>query len=343
MSSAAQTIPLEPALVEVDRLGKTFWRGRGLFGRTGKAAVDDVSFRIGAGRVLALVGESGSGKTTTAWMVARLLEPTEGAVRVLGEPQPRRGDRRGLLRYRRRVQVIFQDPFAALNPVHDVAHHIIRPMLDLGVADRAAAEQRTRDLLETVGLAPADDFLNKLPHQLSGGQRQRVIVARALGVGPRILVADEPTSMLDVSIRMGVLNLLKDLVVRERLGLLFITHDLASARYMADEIAVMYAGRIVEQGPAADVVERARHPYTKLLLSSVFTRERRGLLRSTATPAPAQVGPSAAGASGCAFVSRCPLAMDRCAVEGPPPLPNGASLVRCWLSAADNGETEGGA
>jgi peptide/nickel transport system ATP-binding protein len=320
---------LAPPLVDVRGLAKVFWQSRGLFGRTGRAAVDDVCFSIDHGRVLALVGESGSGKTTTAWMLARLMEPTRGRIQVGGKAAPLRRDQGGLRQYRRQVQMIFQDPFAALNPIHDVRHHLIRPMLDLGAVESAAAARaRAAQLLETVGLEPARDFLEKLPHQLSGGQRQRVMIARALGVGPQVLLADEPTSMLDVSIRMGVLNLLKDLVRDQRLGMLFITHDLASARYMAHEIAVMYAGRIVEHGSATQVVTAPQHPYTELLLSSVFTRERRGLLRQE--PAPPAASSAAAGA-GCAFAPRCRFAFDRCRQEAPPPLPAGGNLVRCWL------------
>ncbi len=321
--------------VRVRDLRKVYPRGGGFGRRTATVAVDAVSFEIGRGRVLALVGESGSGKTTTAWLVARLLAPTAGTIEVNGRPAPSFRHRAELLAYRRQVQMVFQDPFASLNPVHDVRHHLMRPMRDLRGLPAAAAAQEAERLLVTVGLEPAAEFLTKLPHQLSGGQRQRVVIARALAVGPSVLVADEPTSMLDVSIRMGVLNLLKDLVAEAQLALLFITHDLASARYMADDIAVMYAGRIVEVGPAASLVEAPQHPYTQLLLSSVFTPERRGELRRvTGGAVVAGRERTAVPRGGCAYAPRCPAAFARCREEAPPPFPSGATYARCWLFEA---------
>ncbi len=320
------------ALLDVRGVSKHFSVSAGLGRHRTVRAVEDVDLHVRKGEVVALVGESGSGKTTLASVVARLIEPTRGRILVEGEPAPAARDRRGVRRYRQRVQMIFQDPFAALNPVQNVRHHLIRPMLALGVAATGAeADARAAALLETVGLTPASDFLAKLPHQLSGGQRQRVVVARALAAEPALLLADEPTSMLDVSIRMGVMNLLLDLAGERGLGMLYITHDLAGARYVADRVAVMYAGRIVESGATDDVVARPRHPYTRLLLSSVFTLERRRQVITQAVPAADDRTPVAAG---CAFARRCPFVMDVCREVVPAARPVGGEAgheVACHL------------
>ncbi len=301
-------------------------------------AVEAVDLSILRGHVLAVVGESGSGKTTLASLVARLLEPTRGQILLDGEPAPNERGGARVRRYRQRVQMIFQDPFAALNPVHNVRHHLTRPMLALGVARTAAdAEARAETLMQTVGLTPAGDFLGKLPHQLSGGQRQRVVIARALAVEPDLILADEPTSMLDVSIRMGVMNLLLDLSAQRGVAMLYITHDLAGARYVADHVVVMYAGRVVEEGPTDEIVARPQHPYTQLLLSSVFTLERRRTLVETPAPAADDHTPVA---TGCAFAPRCPFAMPVCRVSVPSLLTvkgGEEHRARCFLVAGDKG------
>ena len=324
-------VPQNPLpILEADHLTKHFTVRQGLGRQRTFAAVEDVQLRIARGRTLALVGESGSGKTTTAWLVARLLSATAGSIRVLGEEAPRVTDRAGLRRYRQKVQVVFQDPFAALNPVHDIRHHLIRPMLSLGVAEsRAQAADRAEQLMETVGLTPAREFLGKLPHQLSGGQRQRVVIARSLAARPQLLLADEPTSMLDVSMRMGIMNLLLDLAAERGLGMLYITHDLAGARYVSDEISVMYAGRVVEHGVTDEVILEPAHPYTRLLLSSVFSPEHRGVL-SAASGAEASAAP--AGPGSCAFAHRCPHVMAVCRQAEPPlqTVEDGRE-VRCFL------------
>jgi ABC-type glutathione transport system ATPase component len=240
------------------------------------AAVEDVGFEVRRGEAVALVGESGSGKSTIARMLLRLTRPDGGEIRLDGVDVLAREPRGASLAYRGRVQMVFQDPFGSLNPVHDVAHHLARPLLRHGRVEprrgpggQAALRDRALALLRTVGLEPAEDYLGRHPAELSGGQRQRVAIARALAVEPDLLVADEPTSMLDVSIRTGVLNLLARLKRERGLGILLITHDLASARYLADRILVLHRGRIVEEGPSRDVVSAPAHPYTRALLAAV--------------------------------------------------------------------------
>jgi ABC-type glutathione transport system ATPase component len=237
-------------------------------------AVDDVSFTLEPGRTVALVGQSGSGKSTIAKLLMQLERPTSGRILLDGVPVERHG--RGLARYRRTVQMVFQDPFASLNPYHSIAHHLERPVR---LHDRRASDaevwRRVLELLERVRLTPAENVARRRPHELSGGQRQRVAIARALAPGPRILVADEPVSMLDVSIRLGVLNLLATLQREEHLGVLYITHDLATARHFADDVMVMHSGRIVERGPADEVILRPKHEYTRSLAEAAPNPERR--------------------------------------------------------------------
>jgi len=298
-------------------------------------AVEDVSLSLAAARVTAVVGESGSGKSTLARLLARLVRPTSGTLLLDGSPVPPGG--RGRRDYARQVQLVLQDPFASLNPVHDVRYHLARPLQVHGLAEPGAGIDETiTRLLERVALTPADQFIGKYPHELSGGQRQRVAIARALAVQPRVLLADEPVSMLDVSIRLGVLNLLGDLRDTEGLAILYITHDIASARYLADTIAVMYAGQVVESGPAEVVTDRPEHPYTQLLLSAAPDPERAGLtgrpaLGSRGAP-PSLVTPP----PGCRFHPRCPHAMAICA-EAAPPAFDVADGHRsaCWLHASD--------
>ena len=239
-------------------------------------AVDDVSFTLEHGRTVALVGQSGSGKSTIAKLLLQLERPSAGEILLDGKPIARRGA--GLVAYRRQVQMVFQDPFASLNPHHSVEHHLERPIrLHHPTMTRAEVRRRVRELLERVRLTPADDVARRRPHELSGGQRQRVAIARALAPEPGVLIADEPVSMLDVSIRLGVLNLLATLQRQEDLGVLYITHDLATARHFSDEILVMYQGRIVERGPADDVILRPQHDYTKKLADAAPNPERRVL------------------------------------------------------------------
>jgi len=237
-------------------------------------AVDDVSLTLEPGRTVALVGQSGSGKSTIAKLLMQLERPTSGEILLDGAPVQRRGQ--GLARYRGSVQMVFQDPFASLNPYHTIAHHLARPVqLHHPELSAGQVHERVLQLLERVRLTPADVVAARRPHELSGGQRQRVAIARALAPGPGILVADEPVSMLDVSIRLGVLNLLAGLQREEQLGVLYITHDLATARHFSDDVLVMYQGRIVERGPADQVILDPQHEYTKLLAEAAPNPERR--------------------------------------------------------------------
>lgn len=295
-------------------------------------AVEDTSLALYPGRATALVGESGSGKTTVARMLARLYDPTAGTTYFRGQQVKLK---RGSLRtYRRHVQLIFQDPFASLNPAHDVSYHLSRPLRVYGHA-RSSAEvtKQALALLERVSLTPAGQFLRKYPHQLSGGQRQRVAIARALAVKPDVLLADEPVSMLDVSIRLDILNLLLRLKEEEQLALLYITHDIASARYFAEEMLVMYAGQLVEGGPSEEVTRQPRHPYTQLLLSAAPDPDRlvagKGLI---ALPARGEIPSLVTPPSGCRFHPRCPHAMPVCRQRFPQRTDLGSRRwVHCFL------------
>lgn len=246
-------------------LSKTYTLRNGLrFSRL--QAVKEVSFELSPGRTLALVGQSGSGKSTIAKLLMQLEHPTSGSLLLDGDPIGRHG--RALAAYRHQVQMVFQDPFASLNPYHPIGHHLLRPLLLHGRATRVTAPKAAKELLARVNLPSDDAFMERRPHELSGGQRQRVAIARALAPGPRVLVADEPVSMLDVSVRLGVLNLLARLQQEEQLAMLYITHDLATARHFSDEIMVMYEGEIVEQGPADDVILHPQREFTKRLLAA---------------------------------------------------------------------------
>lgn len=261
--------------LEVRNLHKDFRLRNGVSFST-LHAVADASFAVEPGRTVALVGESGSGKSTIARIITKLETPTSGEVLLDGRPTPRHATRE----YRRQVQMVFQDPFASLNPFHSISHHIERP-LRLHHPGLSADQLRSRvvELLERVHLTPGETYLERRPHELSGGQRQRVAIARALAPGARFVVADEPVSMLDVSIRVGVLNLLADLQRAEGLGVLYITHDLATARHFSDEILVMYRGRIVERGPSYEVILNPRHEYTRKLREAAADPDRLGQLR----------------------------------------------------------------
>jgi peptide/nickel transport system ATP-binding protein len=231
-------------------------------------AVRDVSFTIGPGAAVGLVGASGSGKSTLANMITGSERPTEGSI-AFGDMAVGRLRAGGLRRLHRQVQMVFQDPYGALNPLHTVEYTVMRPAQNFLAMSARQARLRAADLLETVGLTPASQFAAKLPHQLSGGQRQRVVIARALACDPGLIVADEPVSMLDVSLRAGVLKLLAELRRQRGLSLLYITHDLLSARVITDEILVLNQGQVVERGPTKQVLQHPRHPYTIQLLNAV--------------------------------------------------------------------------
>jgi peptide/nickel transport system ATP-binding protein len=317
--------------LEVRNLAKRFPLG-GMIRRAQVHAVDDVSFELRPGTVTALVGESGSGKSTVARLLAHLYEPSTGSVLFEGGDASRLHRRRDVLRYRSQVQIIFQDPFASLNPVKTIRHHLERPLRIHNVVPHAQIQERIHELLETVGLAPPEKYAAKYPHELSGGQRQRVAIARALAVEPKVVLADEPTSMLDVSIRIGILNLMLKLKEERSIAFLYVTHDLAAARYVADDILVMYAGQIVERGPIEQVLAEPLHPYTQLLLAAV-PDPATGLKAERIEPhghVSAAVDPPA----GCRFVSRCPLTVAVCSeltpqlVEARP-----AQSARCHVTA----------
>ncbi|MDH5134639.1 MULTISPECIES: ABC transporter ATP-binding protein [unclassified Microbacterium] len=241
-------------------------------------AVKDVSFTLEAGRTTALVGESGSGKSTIARMLMKLETPTSGSILLDGEESGTRGS--ALERYRSDVQMVFQDPFASLNPFHTIVHHLERPIrLHHPKLDSREVRARAIELLERVRLTPGESFAERRPHELSGGQRQRVAIARALAPGARFIVADEPVSMLDVSIRLGVLNLVAELQREENLGVLYITHDLATARHFSDDIMVLFQGDVVERGTADEVILNPQHEYTKTLLAAAPEPENLGRLR----------------------------------------------------------------
>ena len=299
----------EPIL-EARNLTKNFHVGGTFSGRIVRA-VQDANVKLYRGRVTALVGESGSGKSTIIRMLARLYDPTSGEILFKGKNVLQDTGRKAMLDYRSRVQMIFQDPFGSLNPVHRVSYHLERPLFIHGKArSRSVVKEQVDTLLRRVALTPTEEFAPKYPHQLSGGQRQRVAIARALAVEPEVILADEPVSMLDVSIRMGVLNLMATLRDEQNIAFLYVTHDIASARYFADETLVMYAGHIVEGASSEELVKEPKHPYTQLLLSAV-PDPARGLLTQDVQvkgeiPNLSQVG------QGCPFAARCPHVMERC-------------------------------
>jgi peptide/nickel transport system ATP-binding protein len=279
-------------------------------------AMDDVSFQLNRGEILAIVGESGSGKTTTANVISRLYIQTAGEVIFETEPLPEKMTKKEEIAYRKKVQMIFQDPFSSLNPTHTIASILSRPFVIHKLAKgKKAIREGIKDLLIQVGLEPPDQFIDKFPHELSGGQRQRVNIARTFSVNPELVLADEPTSMLDVSIRMSIMNIMLDLKEQKGMTYVYITHDLAGARYMSQNIAVMYAGMIMELGSATQVINETYHPYTKLLKSAAPAPEM-GLKRErliTKGDIPSLVNPP----SGCRFHPRCPYAQDICSKEIP--------------------------
>ncbi len=305
-------------VLEVEGLRKEFPIRSGLLQReTGRVrAVQDVGFTIAAGETLALVGESGCGKTTVARCILRALSPTAGAIRFTPEPGTTIDlallSRRALRPLRRHIQMIFQDPYASLNPRMMVGDIIAEPLTVAGV--RAAERQaRVRELLDLVGLPAA--ARTRFPHAFSGGQRQRIGIARALALAPKLVVADEPVSALDVSVQAQIVNLLLDLQDRLGLSLLFVAHDLGVVRHVSDRVAVMYVGRIVETAPTATLYGRPHHPYTEALLAAAPKPD--PTLRDTASVPVGEVADPANPPPGCAFHPRCPYAEARCRSEAP--------------------------
>jgi peptide/nickel transport system ATP-binding protein len=297
----------EQPVLEVRNLSKRFPVGS-LFQNHFVHALSDASFVLPRGKVIALVGESGSGKSTTVRLIARLMPPTSGKIFFKGVDVLATEPKGASLSYRNKVQMIFQDPFGSLNGVHTIGHHLERPLrIHKKVKSRGEMRDRIHELLTTVGLNPATEFANKF--------RQRVAIARALAVDPEVILADEPISMLDVSIRMGVLNLMEQMKEERGIAYVYITHDIASARYIGDSTMVMYAGHMVEGAESKLLMEQPAHPYTKLLLSAVPNPhaglskrklEARGEVPSLIDPPP-----------GCPFVNRCPKVMDICRQQMP--------------------------
>lgn len=302
--------------------------GGSFLNRTVLRAVSDVSLSLHAGRALALVGESGSGKSTIARILARLYRQTAGSITRAGQDVSALNQTE-IAAYRREVQMIFQDPFASLNPTRTVGYHLERA---IRLHRPALSKPEVRDaidaLLTRVGLLPARSFAERRPHEISGGQRQRVSIARALSVEPSVILADEPTSMLDVSVRLGILNLLADEKETRKLAALYITHDIATARYFAEETAVLYAGCLVEQGPSQTITETLQHPYTRLLIDSVPNPAHK--ITGTAQRRSGDVPLRGPASTGCPFVSRCPRATPVCSAQMPGQTHLGAGhFVRC--------------
>lgn len=307
-------------LIEVRHLRKYYPIRKGFLKKiVGQVkSVDDVNFFINEGETLGLVGESGCGKTTTARCLLRAVRPSGGEIRF------RREDRsvvdlatlpeEEVRPLRRDLQMIFQDPFASLNPRMNLFDLVGEPMLVNGVANRQERTDRVAELLRLVGLRP--EYMQRFPHAFSGGQRQRIVIARALAVRPRLVVADEPVSALDVSVQAQVLNLLLDLQERLRLTYLFVAHDLSVVKHISDRVAVMYVGKIVETAPTAALFQGPRHPYTAALLSAVPVADPR--VRSQMTPLEGEVPSPANPPSGCHFHPRCPFATEQCRTTVPP-------------------------
>ena len=308
--------PGEEPLLRVDRMSRHFKIGNAVSRKT-LHAVDDASFSVGERQIVAVAGESGSGKSTVARVLAKIYKPTSGEVYFQGKPISAIKSRRDRLRYSGDVPMVFQDPFSSINPVFRVSHGVLRALKlhrpDLSKEQRYAEAVRVFD---AVGLNPGADVLERYPHELSGGQRQRVGFAQALAMRPKLILADEPVSMLDVSIRIGLLNVMANLRDSEGVSILYITHDLASARYVTDRLIIMYAGHIVETGPAEDVLSRPRHPYTELLLAAAPDPRAPLNVSSDADlgEPPKVIDPT----PGCRFRWRCPLAIDECHKVTPP-------------------------
>src|SRR5437764_4966676 len=296
-------------------------------------AVDDLKVAIREREIVALVGESGSGKSTVARLLGLVYKPTRGEIHYRGRPVHSLRSRKDLLWYRGEVAMVFQDPFSAFNPVFRVSHGVTRNLVlhrpDLSRQQRQREAER---VCESVGLSAK--MLRRFPYEMSGGERQRIGFAQALAMRPKLILADEPVSMLDVSIRAGVLNMMSALRDQEGVSILYITHDIASARYIADRVMVMYAGHLVEAGPTETVLTDPKHPYTQLLLSAVADpRDKDEQISADTGEPPKVINPT----EGCRFRWRCPHAIEKCSVITPRPSPIGSVEVACHVAA---GETE---
>jgi peptide/nickel transport system ATP-binding protein len=321
-------------LVETRQLTRHFKVG-GTFSRRRLHAVDDVNLVINRKEIVALAGESGSGKSTVARLLARVYQPTGGEILYQGKPLGSQRGRRQRLAYRSDVPMVFQDPFSSLNPAYRVSHGIMRGLkLHRRELNRAQRVEEARRVVEAVGLNPAAEILDRYPYELSGGQRQRIGFAQALAYKPKLILADEPVSMLDVSIRIGLLNVMAKLREEEDVSILYITHDIASARYVSDRLVVMYAGHVVESGPTEAVLAGPKHPYTQLLLSAV--PDPRAPLAVDAEAVKGEPPRVIDPAPGCRFRWRCPLAIDECARVTPLPRELGPGhQAACHVASAD--------
>lgn len=303
-------------------------------------AVDGVSLALFPGQISALVGESGSGKTTIARLFALINKPTSGKILYNGQQVVVKGAR-SEREYYRNVQLIYQDPFNSLNGLKRVKVILSRVIrIHYPRLSKQQVAERVEEALRKVNMAPPSRYLDRYPPDLSGGQRQRIAIARALAVGPSVLLADEPTSMLDASIRLDILNLLKDLCQSEDIAILYITHDIASARYLSDRVNIMYGGKIVESGPTEEIIAKPVHPYTKLLLSAAPdpARYKGSGRRAHESIRNAQPVDNTIEVVGCRFADRCPLARQICRTEGVPTFINQSQdrLVHCWQAEEDD-------
>lgn len=325
-----KTIYKTDTILKIENLKKYFAADRGLFSRVKHYvhAVDDVSFEIKRGKSLGLVGESGCGKTTTGKVIVGLEKPTDGKVYIDGKEI---SEYESKLEYHKKVQMIFQDPYESLNPRMTIFDIIAEPLNIHNIGNLKEREEKVLKLLQDVGLTPPSSFLWRYPHELSGGQRQRVAIARALVLNPTFIVADEPTSMLDVSVRTGVMNLLMELQEKYNMSYLYITHDFAVARYMCDKIAVMYLGKIVEYAETEELLFNPMHPYTRALLTAVpvpdpeHKKDEPNIIGSVSKP----INPPPR----CRFYDRCPFRTEKCKNESHPQLKDIGNnhYVACYL------------
>ncbi len=322
-------------IVKLKDINVDFYKGKGLFSKPQVFnALHKINFTINQGEIVVVVGESGSGKTTMANVIAGLIKPTDGNFEFNGN-EINSMTKEQALEYRNSIQIIQQDSYAALNPMRTMIKSLGDPMLIKKIANKESLNERVGNVLETVELTPKEHFINKYPHQLSGGQRQRILIARALAMNPRLILADEPVSMIDVSLRVAILNLLARLNEDRGIAILYITHDLATARYVGKDgrIAVMYLGSIVETGNVQEVLADPKHPYLQALLSAVpipdprLSRSRKKqMIQDGDLPSISDMP------SGCRYHTRCIYCKEICRTEQPQARPFGASMVACHLA-----------
>ena len=314
-------------LLEVRNL-HTWFSIKKLFGKTSYVrAVDGVSFNLKEGETIAIVGESGSGKTTLGKTCLRLIKPIQGKIVYKGKDITK-VDSNDLLWYRREAQIIYQDPFGSLSPFFQIYRILEEPLIIHKIGDRRERENLIHRALETVKLTPVEEYVKKYPHMLSGGQRQRVAIARAMILNPKFVVADEPVSMLDASVRVEILYLLRELQRKYNVSFMYITHDVSTVKYFAEEMAVMYAGKIVEYGPIREVIKEHLHPYTQALINAIPDPDPSNRFKEREVPSgepPSPITPP----SGCRFHPRCPYASEKCRNEEPVLIKLGGHMVAC--------------